>query len=138
MEKAFALNGKTYWRVEDLLTQAVQPGNWTQAISRLGSLLDWIEGGSPWASAATHLRKQLDSGRSADYVLVQLAHTVVPHLPLTWRGLDFSDEHARDSLVGLAQRNLAPDTTAEDADLLEALFRADLRRGFVSATHSGE
>ena len=138
MGKAFALNGKTYWRVEDLLTQAVQPGNWTQAISRLGSLLDWIEGGSPWASAATHLRKQLDSGRSADYVLVQLAHTVVPHLPLTWRGLDFSDEHARDSLVGLAQRNLAPDTTAEDADLLEALFRADLRRGFVSATHSGE
>lgn len=133
MGKAFALNGLTYWRVEDLLVQAVAPQNWSQTTARLSAMLDWIEGGSPWASVAQHLRSKLEAGRSPDYVLVQLARTVIPDLPRTWRGLDFSDDHARDSLVNLAQRNLATDTTAEESQLLEALFSADLRGAFTSA-----
>lgn len=132
MGKAFALAGRTYWRVEDLLAQAVLPQNWIQATARLSAMLDWIESGSPWASVAKHLRNQLEAGRSSDYVLIQMAHAVIPDLPLTWRGLDFSDDHARASLVNLAQRNLATDTSSDESDLLEALFRADLRGAFAT------
>lgn len=136
MGKSFALAGRTYWRVEDLLGQAVMPHNWKQATARLGPMLDWIESGSPWASVATHLRNQWEAGRSPDHVLIQLARTVNPGLPLTWRGLDLSDDHVRASLVNLAQRNLATDTTAEEAEMLEALFQADLRGAFTIDTHA--
>lgn len=132
MSNAFALAGRTYWRVEDLLAQAVLPQNWPQATAQIGAMLDWIESGSPWSSLAAHQRTQLESGRSADYVLIQLAHGVIPDLPRTWRGLDFSDAHARTALVHLAQRNLAANTTAEEAEQLETLFLADLRGAFLS------
>lgn len=131
MGNAFGFAGRSFWRVEELLEATVQAQNWSQALSQLNSILDWIEDGSPWASLATELRGDFEGGHSADWVLVRLAHGVQPKLPLTWRSLDFSDGHVRNSLISLAQRNLSTNTTPEEAELLDRLFRADLRGAFI-------
>ncbi len=131
MGQGYALAGRTFWRVEDLLAYAVQPQHWPHATAHISAMLDWIET-STWASLAIQLRAQLEAGRSADFVLIQLARSVIPSLPLTWRGLDFSDSQVRNSLIHLAQRNLAMDTKTEESELLDALFSADLRGAFRS------
>jgi hypothetical protein len=131
MACAFALNGRSYWRVEDLVAATVQPENWTQAAGQVDAMLDWIEAGSPWASVVPPLRGLMAAGRSADHALVQMALQIRGDLPLTWRSLNLEDASARSSLVHLGQRNLAGDVTPEEIALLQALFSADLRGAFV-------
>ncbi len=129
MGVAFALNGQTFWRVEDLVAAAVSPSHWSHAAAQLATILDWIEG-STWASAVAPLRAMLAQGRSADHVLIRLSRQVRPDLPLTWRALSLDDHCARQALVHLAQRTLAEDATAADRQLLRELFQADLRGAF--------
>ncbi len=136
MRNAMPMAGRTYWRVEELLANAVLPQNWEQAITQLPNVLDWIENGSPWSSTAKQLRNQLHAGKSSDHILIKMAHSVIAGLPCTWRGLDFSNEHARTSLVNLAQRSLAEDATPEEIALVDLLFDADLRGAFVKAVQS--
>jgi hypothetical protein len=132
MGVAFALNGRTYWRVSELLQAAVAPNNWPHATAQLATMLDWIEG-STWSSAVPPLRALLAQGRSADHVLIRLVRQVCPDLPITWRHLSLDDHSARRSLTHLAQRALADDATPAERQQLRELFRADLRGAFSGA-----
>jgi hypothetical protein len=132
MGVAFAFNGRTYWRVSELLHAAVLPNNWPHATSQLITMLDWVEE-STLASAVPALRALLAQGRSADYVLIRLVRQVCPDMPLTWRDLSLDDHSARNSLTHLAQRALAGDATPAERQQLRELFRADLRGAFSGA-----
>jgi hypothetical protein len=121
---AFSFAGSSYWRLETLLADAVEPANWSEASARLQSILDWAEE-TAWIGQAKLLRSALAQGRSADWALVALTRAVRPDLPLTWRGLDLSDAEAARSLAGLAQRALRGE--AGNAETMRALFEADLR-----------
>lgn len=124
---AFSFAGSSYWRLESLLAAAVKPSNWNEAISRTEAILDWANG-TAWAGNAKLMREALLQGKSADWVLVTLARMVCPDLPVTWRGLDCSEEEAEQSLIALAQRALRDGES--DAVMVRALFRADLRGAF--------
>ncbi len=125
---AFHLAGQTFWRLEDLLEHAAIPDVWPQATAAIDDILTWSEGTS-WASLAKALLKERQQ-RSADYIIVRLLQAVLPNQPTTWRSLDFSEDQARDSLIYIAQRNLALDTTAAEKQLLSDLFHSDLRGAF--------
>lgn len=124
---AFSFAGRAYWRLEDLLATAVLPAHWEEARSQLEAILAWAQG-TAWAGQAKVMREALNLGRSLDWVLVALNRVVRPDAPLTWMTLDLSDEEAARSLVSLAQGALRGDQA--DADLLRALFQADLRGAF--------
>jgi len=125
---AFSFAGGAYWRLEDLLAVAVLPVHWEEARSRLEAILVWAQG-TAWAGQAKVMREALNQGRSLDWVLVALNRVVRPDAPLTWMTLDLSDEEAARSLVSLAQGALRGDQA--EADLLRALFQADLRGAFL-------
>lgn len=128
-ETAFDLGGESFYRLEDLVTQANQPKHWDEAVQRMDELLLWASG-TAWKGVAAGLRTELTTGtRSADWVLVRLTRQVRPDLPLTWRTLDFSDTHAQASLAALAQQALT--SSPPDFSLLQQLMRADLRGAFT-------
>ena len=128
-ETAFSLGGESFFRIEDAVAQANQPRHWEEAVQRMDALLIWATG-TAWKGVAEGLRTELTTGvRTADWVLVRLARLVRPDLPLTWRGLDFSDTHAQASLTKLAQQALSSATP--DFSLLQQLIRADLRGAFT-------
>lgn len=129
---AFSFAGQQFWRAEDVLHTAMRTAYWPEAIERIERLLHWLSG-TPWAGQAALLRQALHQGRSADWVLIRLIHTVLPDAPLTWRGHDFSDAHAEASLVALAQAAL---TGGDATQELAALFTADLRGAFLPLTPS--
>jgi len=127
-DNAFDLGGESFYRVEDAVVRANQPAHWEEAVQRMDALLLWATG-TAWKGVAEGLRNELTTGaRTADWVLVRLTRQVRPDLPLTWRGLDFSDTHAQASLANLAQQALTSDTP--DFSLLQQLVRADLRGAF--------
>ena len=125
---AFAFAGAHFWRLEDMVAAAVKPGNWDEAIGRLDAILEWA-GGTAWSGQAQLMREARASGRSPDWVLVALAHAVLPAHPPTWRAVDFSDRAAQDSLAALAQRVL--EGSEADAKTMRELFAADLRGAFA-------
>lgn len=127
---AFALAGTSFWRLDDLLAEAVKPSRWDEAIARIEAILDWAEG-TVWAGQVKLMRKALDAGRSADWVLVALSRAVLPDSPPTWRALDLTDDEAMQSLVGLAQRALKG--SPADVAAMRELLRADLRGAFAQA-----
>lgn len=128
-ETAFDLGGESFYRLEDAVTQANQPRHWEEAVQRMDALLLWASG-TAWKGVAEGLRTELTTGtRSADWVLIRLTRQVCPQLPMTWRGLDFSDTHAQASLAALAQQALTSE--APDFSLLRQLYRADLRGAFT-------
>lgn len=132
MKNAFAMGGKTYWRVETLMEAVVAPEVWPQALARIDFLFDWLQNGSTWASAAAMQREALQQGRqTADHTLLRLVRQIRPDLPLTWRSLNLEDATARDNLLTLAQRVLAAGATPQDGELIRDLFRADLRGAFL-------
>ena len=95
----------------------------------MDTLLLWATA-TAWKGVAEGLRTDLTTGvHTADWVLVRLTRQVRPDLPLTWRGLDFSDTHAQASLANLAQQALSSATP--DFSLLQQLIRADLRGAFT-------
>lgn len=128
-DTAFDLGGESFYRLEDAVAQANQPRHWGEAVHRMDALLLWAIG-TAWKGVAEGLRTELTTGaRTADWVLVRLTRQVRPDLPLTWRGLDFSDTHVQSSLANLAQDALSSATP--DFTLLQQLIRADLRGAFT-------
>lgn len=125
---AFALAGDLFWRLEDLLTAAVRPAQWEEAVVRIDDILAWAEG-TAWAGQARLLRSARIAGRSSEWVFVALVRAVRPALPLTWRGVDFSDEAADASLAALAQRVL--EGSAADEKAIHQLIDADLRGAYA-------
>lgn len=130
---AFGFAGRSFWRMEDLLAVATQPQHWSEAIGRVQAVLEWAEA-TPWVGQARLMREALAAGRSPDWVLVRLARGVRPDAPMTWRDLALSDDDADASLAGLAQRVLRGH--ADDAEVIENLFAADLRGAFASTQSS--
>lgn len=128
---AFTLSGQSYWRLEELLADAVKPENWSEALIRFTSILDWAEMG-PWAGSVLLIQQAIADGQSHDWALIRLSRIVNPDTPATWRNLDLSDANAKTSLINLAQLALNGDTQAEEA--VRDLFEADLRGAFVSTT----
>lgn len=128
-ETAFDLGGESCYRLEDAVARANQPAHWEEAVQRMDALLLWATG-TAWKGVAEGLRNELTTGaRTGDWVLMRLTRQVRPDLPLTWRGLDFSDTHAQASLTNLAQQALTSETP--DFSLLQQLVRADLRGAFT-------
>ncbi len=125
---AFSFAGASYWRLETLLADAVQPTHWREATVRIGDILNWADN-TAWIGQAELMRAALKQGRSADWVLVALTRVVRPEAPLTWRSLDLSDIEAARSLAGLAQRALRGGEP--ELEMLNALFEADLRGAFA-------
>jgi hypothetical protein len=129
---AFNLGGESFYRLEDAVAQANQTCHWDEAVHRMDALLIWATD-TAWKGVAEVLRTELASGaRTADWVLVRLTRQVRPDLPLTWRGLDFTDTHAQASLANLAQQALSSKTP--DFSSLQQLIRADLRGAFTVST----
>lgn len=127
---AFSFAGASYWRLELLLADAVQPSHWNEATARIGDILNWADN-TAWIGQAKLMRAALEQGRSADWVLVALTRVVRPDIPPTWRVLDLSDDEAARSLAGLAQRALRGADADADVETLRALFEADLRGAFA-------
>lgn len=125
---SFSFVGESYWRMEDLLSAAVTTPCWAEATNRISAILDWAEGTS-WIGQGKLMREALASGRSADWVLVNLCRAVRPVAPLSWRNLDLTDAEAEKSLAGLAQGALHGNVA--DAATLRDLLQADLRGAFV-------
>lgn len=128
-ETAFDLGGESFYRLEDAVARANQPALWEEAVNRMDAMLLWATG-TAWKGVAVSLRTELTTGvRTADWVLVRLTRQVRADLPLTWRGLDFSDTHAQASLANLARQSLSSDTP--DFSVLQQLIRADLSGAFT-------
>lgn len=125
---AFTLGGRAFWRADDLLREAVHPTRWAESCVRILPLLDWLAA-TPVAGQAALMHRYLREGRSPDWVLIRLARLAVDDLPMTWRSLDVQDATARETLINLGQGALNGDPAA--AQLLPALFRADLRGAFT-------
>lgn len=126
--KAFAFAGQSWWRLEDLLTRAVDPTCWREATRNIEAILGWA-GDTAWAGQAGVLRDALAAGRSSDWVLVALVRAVRPETPLIWRDLDLGDAEAEQSLIRLAQGTLQGNVT--DTETVRDLFQADLRGAFA-------
>ena len=125
---AFSLAGQSFWRLEDLLETATLPSHWDEALARIDDLLAWSMG-TNWVGEAELLVKQLAAGRTPDYALLRLAHTVCPAAPQTWRGIDLSDAHVAESLGALGQAALRRDPAA--VATVQAFFSADLREALI-------
>lgn len=127
---AFLFSGQAFWQPEELLNHITTAERWMQAIAVIDEILVWLQI-TTYASLGKELISERNGGRSADYILVRLLTVVLPDRPATWRSLNVDDEHARNSLVHLAQRNLALETSLEEQRLIASLFGADLRGAFV-------
>jgi hypothetical protein len=122
---SFVFNGKTYWRVEDLLAAAVEPASWDEACARMDAMLAWAMTDTPWQGQAQVIRSAMAQGRSVDWALIRFNRLARPTAPITWRGLDLSDRFADESLAALAQA--AIDRDPDSRALLQRLVQADLR-----------
>lgn len=131
---AFTLSGQSYWRLEELLVEAVKPENWDAASMQFPAILDWAEN-SPWAGQVQLMQQAIADGHSNDWALIRLSRIVNPDTPATWRNLDLSDTNAKTNLINLAQRALNGDVQAEKD--VRDFFEADLRGAF-SATATQE
>lgn len=126
---AFGFAGEAFWRLEDLLQQAIQPQHWDEAVSRMREILQWAED-TVWVGQTRLMAEQLELGKSADYALISLCSLVCPESPPTWRDHDFSNAFAKKSLGSLAQKALRGSEAA--ATTIMELFKSDLRGAFVS------
>ena len=122
-EDAFVLHGRGFFLPSDLAVPLLE--NLDAAAERLEDVLGWLGKNPVMKEIVTDILINQRAGKSADWLLLRLAHRLNPECPKIWRGISLGEEQVESNLVELGRRATAGD--AQATELVERLRTADLR-----------
>ena len=120
---AFVLHGRGFFLPSDLAVPLLE--NLDVASERLEDVLGWLGKNPVMRDIVSEIRINQRAGRSADWLLLRLAHRLNPDCPRIWRGISLEEEQVESNLVELGRRATRGD--AQAMELVERLRTADLR-----------